>query len=606
MRTKPRYWIGVDGEGIGRDPHRYVYLASGDTLGRKRSIENTRGLSTIECLDFFLSHPTDGRLCGYYLGYDWTMILKDLPDKSIYHLLRPELRQLPKEEGGGFSVVEFKGYKLHYLSTMMRVSKKGKSVTVWDIGRFFQAPFVDSLRKWNINAPIDAIEQKKGERSGFSRLTKDIREYCKSECLALSELATALETAHSDIGLKPKSWHGPGSTASVALDAMGIKDKRGDNIPEEVNHAASCAFFGGRFEQSTIGGVDKVYGYDIVSAYPYQSFNLPCLEHGRWRRTKSVKRMLSARHACVRYHVSDIGVDRPWGPLPCRLSNGNIVYPRGGFNGWAWREEFKLAEQHWPGVTFKEAWILETDCDCRPFARVLEWFRERVKLGKSAKGLTLKLLLNSIYGKTAQTVGHPKYASRIWAGMITSGTRAHLLTLMLTHKDMRNVKALATDGLYSTEELDDLPMPLAPDLLGSWERKPHGTMVFVRPGIYWSDSDDTIRARGVGRRNLDVQRERVREAIRNGVERADLGTSVAFGGARMCVYNPRELRRSRHYGQWHEIPARINLTPLPKRNPDWSLRMLDGVESVAYDTEATGDDGKLLRLIADLFWATKG
>lgn len=601
-RTKPRYWIGVDGEGIGRNPHRYVFLAAADTKGRSWQIENVRGLPTEDCLDFFLSLPGDGRICGYYLGYDWTMILKDVPNKKVYRLLRPELRTLPRGEGGGFSRVHWGDYKLHYLSSMMRIGRRKHSVTVWDVGKFFQAPFVDSIVNWGVKTDAQSIAEMKAIRSEFSELTPRIRAYCLDECAALAELATSLETAHADIGLRPKSWHGPGSTASVSLHTMGIRDKRGE-IPEEVKDAANRAFFGGRFEHSTIGKRDNVNGYDIVSAYPFQAYNLPCLEHGTWVKVSRERALKDCKQAAVHFRVNDIG-SRAWAPLPCRLTNGSIVFARGGFTGWCWLDEWRAARA-WEGVEFLDAWSLMNECVCRPFEKVLGWFRERIALGKSQRGRVLKLALNSIYGKLAQAVGQPKYGSRVWAGMITSGTRAHLLDLLLRHVNHSNVIAMATDGLYSTELIQGLPVPLAPDTLGSWEHETHGTMVFVRPGIYWSETDDTLRARGIGRRKVSEQRATVLDAIERGIVRADLGTSTVFGGARACIYDPEKHKRSRLYGEWHDIPARINLTPLPKRNPDWSLRMLEGVVSAPYKVDTVSDDGKLLRLAAEMFWASK-
>lgn len=642
-RTKARYWAGVDGEGVGRDPHRYVYLARVDTMGRSDYVEDERGLPTRACLDFLLDSPTDARVAGYYLGYDWTMILKDLPDKSIYRLLRPESRTLPRDEGSGFSFVRWKDYRLHYLGGMMRIKAGKRSVTVWDLGRFFQAPFVDSLKNWGIGLDVVArIERMKGERENFTELTDEMRRYCLDECHTLAQLAESLEGAHESINLRPKSWHGPGSTAGVALHTMGIGQKRGE-IPSGVAAAASYAFFGGRFEHSMLGragparegaadytasrdippfhtlpGVEceGVHGYDIVSAYPYQAYNLPCLEHGRWEYATEERALRGVTSACVHYRLHDTG-RVSWGPLPCRLDTGSIVFARGGFSGWCWLPEWRVA-QHWSGLEFLGAWCLYSDCDCRPFARVLPWFRERVLMGKSQRGRVLKLALNSIYGKLAQSVGTPKYGSRVWAGMITSGTRAQLLELLLRHRNAASVLALATDGLYSTERLVLPPGPLEPDLLGSWEHEAHGAMVFVRPGIYWSESeyakrdageieskDVTLRARGLGRKKLDEQRALVLEAIERRAERAELGTSTVFGGARACVYNPNDVTRSRYYGQWHKIPARINLTPKPKRNEDWSLRMLPGVESAPYSKDKQSHESRELRLMADLFWGSK-
>lgn len=608
MRRSPRRWVGVDGEGIGREPHRYTLLAASDAAGRSGYVERAEGLRTDECLRFLHSHATkDVTLAGYFLSYDWTMILRELPNGAVYRLLRPEVRARPRGEGGGFSPIEWRGWTLDYLAGMMRIRRDGRSVTVWDLGRYFQAPFVEALEAWQIDAPIDQIRRMKGARSTFrARDRARIRAYCLSECQALARLAGELEGAHVAADIRPRGWYGPGSTASVVLHRLGIATKRGE-IPPAVEDAASRAFFGGRFEQRTIGRVPDVIGYDIVSAYPFQMWQLPCLEHGRWEwiaRERELERA-SVRQACVHFEIADIGAE-PWGPLPIRLTSGAIVFPRSGASGWAWAHEWRAAREGWNGLRFRGAWVLRGDCECQPFEPVLELFRQRIALGKSGRGRIIKLALNSLYGKVAQTVGSPQYASRVWAGMITSGTRGQLLDLIASHSDRRHVIAVATDGVQSTETLSLPPHPLAPDTLGSWEAKRHGSMVFVRPGIYYADTDAIVRARGIGRRTVDEQRARVFDAIERGDARADLGTSEAFGGAKMCVYRTAagKVRRSEHYGEWHTIPARISLSAGPKRTDDWSLHRLPGVESSPYGRRQS-PDAPSLRLAADLIDAMR-
>lgn len=601
-------WIGIDGEGIGRTPHRYIMLARNDVQGNCAVIENPKGLSTKECLDWILQIPERSRVCGYYLNYDWTMILKDLPDSAIYRLLRPELRAIPKDEGGGFTKIQWEGYKLHFLAGMMRVSRGKTGITIWDIGKFFQAPFVDAIESWEVPAPLSDIREMKEKRSSFevSNLER-IKAYCLSECRALADLATRLERAHIDVGIKPNSWHGPGSTASAFMKEHAIDEKRGEPC-EELQLAADRAFFGGRFEHSTIGRFKKVYGYDIISAYPYEAYKLPCLLHGTWRKTKAERCIQDGTHACVRYIVQDIGPTEAWGPLPCRLSNGTIVFPQSGAHGWVWLEEYQVAKQNWSGIQFGgEAWVLYKECECQPFKELLTLFRARIALGKSGRGRVTKLALNSVYGKLAQTVGAPKFASRIWAGMITSGTRAQLMKMLCRHSSRKSVLALATDGLYTLEDIPLNSAPLGQDTLGAWERETSAKhMTFVRPGIYWSDDGATVRARGIGRRQL-VKREAVHDAIEADDILVTVGESTLFGGARASVYRLRngEYRRSKHYGQWHSIPAQVSLDPRPKRTPSWGLHRLPNVESVPYSKAPTGTDAKALEVLGDIIWGMR-
>lgn len=608
MRSKGRRWVGVDGEGVGRKPHRYVLLACSDG----DYVENRFGLSTADCLDFILDLSTrDIRLCGYYLGYDWTMMLRDLDDSALYHLFRPELRQL---QHGAFSRVEYKRrrriYKLHWLAGAMWVSdNKGRKATIWDLGKYYQGPFVGALRDWQIRPDVqDEIAEMKKRRSVFTfKEISRIRRYCLNECEALAEFATAVEQAHTDADLKPRGWFGPGSTASALLRRHDIHEKRGI-IPPPMLESVSCAFFGGRAEISRSGRVEgPIYSYDISSAYPYHASKLPCLEHGHWERVTRERAIKGAGvvHALVHGHVRCAHSPASWGPLPVRLDNGSIVFPRSGASGWWWRDEWLAARRGWKkGLQFDHAFILHRECDCKPFSFLPELFNRRREIGKdSGEGKVLKLALNSCYGKLAQTIGGAQYASRVWAGMITSGTRAQVLDLMLRHEDARSVLMIATDGLFSTEVISGRDICEASDkeriVLGGWERAEHDSITLIRPGIYWL-GETKLRARGLGRDSLDVAKVQLAAALDEGLPKVELAPRTTFGGAKVCVYaapKTLRLRRSDHYGQWHEIPTRVSLTPEPKRAPDWSPPELSEVESQPYGTRATQVQGELHELL---------
>ncbi len=593
-RTKPRRWVGIDGEGIGRKPHRYTLLACSDG----DYIENRKGLSTEQCLEFLLGIGTrDVRLCGYYLSYDWTMILKDMPNRKLYKLLRPELRQ---REGGGFEWIKWNGYRLHFLAHAMWIKRRdSRSIVVWDLGRYYQGPFVEALKAWDIAPEVQAhIAAMKAKRSVFTwRQRNSIRKYCLAECEALAELAGCLENAHDEAGIKPRGWHGPGSTAGALLARHNISEMRGVQ-PPEVTAAASIAFFGGRAEIACSGKVSRpVYAYDITSAYPFHASSLPCLEHGRWTRSRSERVLENAAHALVYGEIDRIGAD--WGALPVRLSNGSIVFPSGGASGFWWRDEW-LNARRWPNsrLRFQYAYVLRSECECKPFNFIPELFAERLRVGKNTgAGKIMKLALNSLYGKLAQSVGSGQYSSRVWAGMITSGTRAQVLDLMRDHKRMDSVLMVATDGVFSTEERETGPVQL-----GGWERTDHASgMTLVRPGIYWT-GEGKLRARGVGRDALDEARTLLADALDSGADRVALPSRTAFGGARLTVYALRDgsMRRSPHYGQWHPIPTRVSLAPAPKRAPDWGLPKLSGVVSAPYGSKGSIQNGKLFEILEQL------
>ena len=585
MSPKRRMWVGLDGEGCGRNPHRYVMLCR-STAGPNPNVdyvEDVNGLSSQAALSWLLSTPKGVRLTGYFLSYDWTKILVDLPNRSVYRLLRPELRALPPSEGRGFTPVKWRDFRLSYLAGAMVIERGRRRVTVWDVSRYYQCSFVQAVEAAGVPGARAMVERMKGERGGESwgEDLDQMRAYCIEECRMLADLATRLEASHAAVGIAPRAWYGPGTSAAAVMRQRGVDECRGD-LPPPVAAAAERAFFGGRFEHSTIGRVEGVTGFDIVSAYPAQTERLPCLTHGRWRWRKAPLDD-SARCAVVRYHAPPGAFGGSWGALPCRLDSGSIVFGSGGWSGWCWLDEWREA-QHWGEPRYLGAWEWLQTCDCKPFAYMRELFEAR-RNGSPEEKRIYKYVLNSTYGKLAQRVGSPRFASPAWAGMITSGCRAELLRMM-RRLGPDSIVGVATDGLFSTS---DVECPERPDL-GQWERKPHGAMWFVRPGIYWAEDDDTVRARGLGRRQLAAQRDAVRAAIAAGESWAQCGTTTLFGGARECVRRHPTTgvyKRSPLYGEWIKVPARVGLTPAPKRGPAWELLDLGGeVESAPYSEES--------------------
>jgi hypothetical protein len=346
---------------------------------------------------------------------------------------------------------------------------------------------------------------------------------------------------------------------------MGIKEQRGKS-PEAMTTPIAQAFFGGRFEHSVMGPIEgPVYGYDISSAYPYQLYQLPCLLHGKWKRHVHESGLSGSSAALVRYCFSNARL-QSWAPFPFRDRHGSICYPSVG-SGWAWLAEYQAGKRHFAGVEFIEAWVYHTDCDCRPFGTVAEYYRQRALVGKDAAGIVIKLFINSLYGKLAQSTGlSPQFQSWIWAGMVTAGTRAQLLDLMARAPRWSDILAVATDGIYSRVPLR-CPKPVdtgTSDLakpLGGWEEKvyPEG-MFFLKPGIYFPlgdyDISDSLRARGVGRKALLKNRERIMKAYAAGKRKLRLPKIDRFFGCKSSVTS--KFRRTERYGEWLKVPVDVS------------------------------------------------
>ena len=207
----------------------------------------------------------------------------------------------------------------------------------------------------------------------------------------------------------------------------------------------------------------------------------------------------------------------PFYPLPYRDKRGGILFPASGY-GWYMRDDV-LAAISWlehfvpdyprphykhnqmTQLEFEEAWIFEPGHDNRtnrkPLEFVREWFnrRRQIKDGAEQTGKydirekTIKLALNSIYGKFAQSVGGdgeaPSVANPYYAAATTAYCRRRLLEAALI--DPHAIVFFATDGIVSTRPLNGLEHGRKQgDIvdLGDWEYCEADSGLFVMPGVY--------------------------------------------------------------------------------------------------------------------------
>jgi hypothetical protein len=606
--TKRKTYLGIDGEGQGELPHRYVTIAaSNEDQSQTYHVHNPKGLSTKEVLDFILDLPDDCRIFCYAFNYDLTKLLKDLPNETLYYLFRPELRKRhTKSQAHSPRPVLWEGYSINLQGTKFSVKRGERNVVIWDIWKFYQSKFVKALKLWKVGTPDewDLLQSMKDKRNEFDKEEQSkVLEYCLLECARMAGLARKLVDAHSAAGLKLRSFYGAGSSASAMLDVMGLR-KRIVPAPEEMKHAIAAAFFGGRFENAYVGTVKgPIHSYDISSAYPYQLCFLPCLEHQRWERTTRRTDLEGKRTALIRYRLRKLETNLHWAPFPFRDRDGSICFPQESGGGWVWLDEYLQGEKLFPNVEFLEAWVYQGDCQCKPFERIPGYYVERLKLGKEGPGIVIKLGCNSCYGKLAQSVGQGVFNSWVWAGLITSGCRAQGLEVLGLHKDPANLLMFATDGIQTLEEIVT-PTPLdtgtydARDKggelkpLGGWEHKlvPEGVF-YARPGIYFplnptGDDIDAVRARGIGKGPLLENWQQVintwygppeldPETGKPLPKRVQLATLTRFVGAKTAISFQEEtnekgepeykFRRSLDYGEWTPRPTDMTFAPMPKR-----------------------------------------
>lgn len=469
QRDKP--FIGWDGEG----PRDAGYALFGNSEGYEICHPY---LGTKECLDLVLDCEYDNpNAIHVWFGsnYDVSNILKDIGWKRFSALKH-------------WTQCVWEDFEIEHIpGKWFQVKGRGMVAKIFDIHSFFGGSYVKALTDMGIGTKeeISFLTSEKARRGEFVWAEIDeIRDYWRLELLLMPQLCDKLRDNFVDAGFDVRSWHGPGSLANLAMRKHNISKARKES-PGEVKRAAKYAFAGGRFEMFRGGLVEgTVYNADIHSAYPYFCTQLPNLSAGYWRKGRGFELGKYGIYR-IRYKVAASPL-KPF-PLFHRLEGGQVVWDN-MVEGWYWSPEAELVA-HDVGAEFLESWIFEEyDSADKPFAWIADYYRQRLEYIKegSVLELTIKLIINSVYGQLAQRTGWdrhkrtaPKSHQLEWAGYITSACRAAVYRV--ARRSGNALLSIDTDGLFATRPFHDLDM--GPDL-GKWEVKEYDGGIFWQSGIY--------------------------------------------------------------------------------------------------------------------------
>jgi hypothetical protein len=436
----------------------------------------------------------------------------------------------------------YRGKKLHTTA----------HIRVYDVFGFFQSSFsavVDSM-VGSGRATMDEAEfiaAMKGRRDQFAHEDIErIKAYTTLELRLLARMMGDLRTGFEETGLHLRHWHGAGASASALIESQKLKMHYGRDIAASdispQQHAAHHAYYGGRIELLKQGFIASasLHVYDIASAYPAAMVDFPSLASGEWiskpgsaitKGSLSELRAAVEAASCVSmfkirfqfptYERYDPDARKavfiPFYPLPYRDKRGGNLFPASGY-GWynreevlgaiSWLERFvpdypRPRNKHQQMTVFEigEAWIFEPGQEGRvnqgPFDFVRDRFAQRRTIKEEAdragrydiREKAIKLSLNSIYGKLAQSVGGdgeaPSVANPYYAAATTAYCRRRLIEAALV--DPHAIVFFATDGIVSTRPLNGLArVRKHGDVvdLGDWEYFEADSGLFVMPGVY--------------------------------------------------------------------------------------------------------------------------
>ena len=407
----------------------------------------------------------------YNLDFDARAILQDIPRYVLEELWL--LGEVSLEEC----------YIRYIPKKYLRLRAHGHSFEFYDLAQFFHMSLDDAAKKFlgEGKSDIDA-EQINNSALYRYRNRKAILEYCIRDAQLTAQLGEYLRSLFESIGISPRRYFSCGYVAEQYF----LKHSQ---IPvlhfKQPQSFAYYSYAGGRFEVFQRGYFEQVNKYDLHSAYPHILAGLPDLDRGYWQADTKPDADADLSFSLVKIATPSQYIE----PLHYRLKY-TVLFPSTNYHyrvvtkgEYDLITEFELAD-----MTPIRSWSFHADTNRRPFGDCRKIYRRRVRLKQEDNPLelALKIVMNSIYGKTIQitnvllpkshyAVGNvflPAYASEI-----TAQTRVRLVRTCLEH-DITPV-AFFTDAILTEDTLN-----CCRDELGGWGLEKRGEAVVIGSGVY--------------------------------------------------------------------------------------------------------------------------
>ena len=461
-------------------------------------------------VDFLMQGKYRGSIMySFNLRFDSEAILKTTNSldflKDLYHTGA-------KKEGVMFN----DRIKVRWIgSKFLQICKGAKRgfhcVRIYDIAQFYSGWKLEKVaRKYlgDYKNPVDG--HRLGTEEGYYENRKEeVKEYCRKDAeLALRAAELMRETIENTPMKKGKlSFRNPISQAKVSELYIKANYKYPCVSDKLVNfHFASyLAYHGGIFSTLKRGFFkQKLYSYDINSAYPYQMQTLPHWSNGKFKKVKSPDEIDTP------YGWFKCVFNCEWIPLPdfstpyevtfkykelseqVKLNPKRIVYPTGERKQWITKIEYEWLLKHGYPVEFIMGLVWEQYRD--EYEPPFSWCEDvynrrtaiRAKDPEDIKQYALKIVMNGIYGKTAQAKkSFGALTNFFYASYITAGTRLQLCDVVFQNPSQ--VVELATDSILS---LCPLSVRVSKKL-GDWSLKEYTQGLLVGSGMrqLWKDTE---------------------------------------------------------------------------------------------------------------------
>lgn len=455
------------------------------------------------CLKFLTKHSYRDKFCWFYnLRFDIDVIMKHFPDKELLKTLYLG------------NPIEYKGFIFELIPKKYFGINDGHNYyDFYDLAQYYKMK-LDLAAKKYLNKQKDDVESSKlnTDLNYWSENRTEIIEYCKQDARLTKELADYfMSIMKNNLKMDFKS---PYSTATMSEQYFKqncyiptINPFIDDRLPANkqllylnILQYAHNSYFGGRFELLKKGYFDKVYEYDIKSAYPAQIKDLIDFSpsKGKWQSTNQLNEDSYEGF----YHCKVSNLSPFFSPFIYKnVKTDSNIYPNYE-EGQIYLTKSDLIfiedypeELGYPEIEVIDGYEFYPDVMNFPFRREIEkLYKWKESEKDESVRMVVKTLLNSIYGKTIQNINNQTGSlwNPIYASLITSRTRIELLESVIDKPE--NVISFATDAVLTKEPLS---VPKKPKL-GEFAEEFKGQCIILENGVYdlWNDEKRISKRRG--------------------------------------------------------------------------------------------------------------
>lgn len=458
----------------------YVKLIC-DDVGRYAITEDFQ-----DCINFLTHQRYRGKYNWFYnIQFDFESIVK--------HLDIVDLRELYHEN----EIV----YNKHTITYLPRKffgieDNNNNRYYFYDMYNFLDVSLNKASKKFLKDEKISSVDANllNTDITYWNNNKENIIKYCIKDAELTKRLADYFwDIIYKRLNFYPKSPMSKGKLSEEYFLHV-CKVPAINHIPEKVVQTAYESFYGGRFELLKRGYAEKIYCYDIKSAYPAEIANLPNFSKGKFVKVKEVNPDAYTGF----YKCKVMAYEENFSPFKLKLNAGLNLYPNGTFNQFLTKKEYDFYERSFGNsainVEYGYEWIPKTLE--YPFKSEIERLYQWKDSEKDEDiKYCVKIILNSLYGKFIQVSGDNNTTGRLfnplYAALITSGCRVKILELGLQRP--YSVISFSTDSVISQEKLS---VPLEAKL-GDFQKDFEGQGVFVMSDVYnlWNDETKKVKSK---------------------------------------------------------------------------------------------------------------